>query len=138
MSRSFPLPPPPQTGYKPIMLHPEHEKRLLQHRNNADHTDPWATDFDEAVRKLGRLALRRGQFDPADYLALGDMCAHLSLNEDQLLVLYVGKTLAAYRRVRQQARAYEERNTAEQAIAAYIRWITEVACKVTSMRNIAV
>src|SRR2546421_6814768 len=136
MSKSFPLPPPPQTGYKPIMLHLEHEKRLLQHRNSADLSDPFVLDADEHVRRLGKLALRRGEFDPADYLALGDMCANLSLNEDQLLILYVGKTLAAYRRVRQQARAFEERNTAEQAIAAYIRWIMDIACKASNMRNI--
>src|SRR5215212_7022193 len=116
MSRSLPLPPPPQTGYKPIMLHPEHEKRVLQHRHNADRTDAFATDADENIRHLGKLALRRGDFDPADYLALGDMCARLSLDDEQLRVLYVGKALMAYRRVRQQAPAFEERNTADRAI----------------------
>src|SRR4051794_38723142 len=101
MSRSFP--PPPQTGYKPIMLNPEHEKRILQRHTSAERTDIFASDADDAVRNLGRLALRRGDFDPADYLALGDMCAKLSLDDEQLLILYVGKTMAAYRRVIQQA-----------------------------------
>src|SRR5690349_4855372 len=96
MSNAFP--PAPRTGRQPMMLRPEHEKRLLSLRVAGDRIDPFANDANEYVRVLGKLALRRKQEDPNDSFALGDLCASLSLAEDHLLVMYVGKTLLAYRR----------------------------------------
>src|SRR5215467_8057332 len=113
MDKSFPLI--PQTGRQPITLSEQQEKKLLSRRVAADRTDTFATDANEAVRTLGRLALRRDEPDPNDALALGDLCARLSLNGDQLLILYVGKTLASYRRARHQAKGVKEQQFAERA-----------------------
>src|SRR5688572_8926554 len=97
-----PFPPVPQTGQQPITLSPAQEKKALSQRIAADRTDAFATDANEALRTLGKLALRRPDPDPTDSLALGDICALLSISDAQgqwqLLILYVGKTLLAYRR----------------------------------------
>ena len=65
----------------PLALPPDQEQRLLNRRRKADQTDPFASDPDDEVRRLGRLALRRDVTHPYDYLALGDLCARLSLVE---------------------------------------------------------
>src|SRR5438105_15960207 len=111
MNNSFP--PVPQVGRQPITLTGEQEKKLLSRRARGDRGDPFASDADDAVRKLGKLALRRRDPDPIDSLALGDLCACLSLAGDQLLVWYVGKTLLAYRRAAQQSRTAADRTAAE-------------------------
>src|SRR5215813_11521594 len=108
--------PVPQTGRQPITLTPDFEKRLLSRRVAADRTDPFVTDPNEAVHLLGKLALRRGEHDPTDSFALGDLCAALSLTEENLRVSYVAKTLIAYRRAAQQADNSADKRLAETAI----------------------
>ena len=75
------LPPIPQTGIPPLALSDDQEQKLLNRRRKADHTDPFASDPNDEVRRLGRLALRRDVLHQYDYLALGDLCAQLSLVE---------------------------------------------------------
>ncbi len=89
------IPPIPQTGIEPLALPEDQEQRLLSKRRKADQTDPFASDPDDDMRRIGRLALRRDAMHPYDYLALADRCARLSLVErdQRLLVYYVGKTL---------------------------------------------
>src|SRR4051812_48063451 len=93
----------PQVGRQPITLSPEQKRRALSHHLPVDRTDPFATDANDQIRTLGKLALRRDDADPNDAFALGDLCAVLSFNEDRLLVLYIGKTVLAYNRAGQQA-----------------------------------
>ena len=140
-----PFPPVPQTGRHPITLMPEQEKRLLSRRVTIEHTDPFATDPNAAIRLLGRLALRRDGDDPSDYYALGDLCAAQSLANGRLLITYVGKALMAYRRAGQIARQLartagttDDRQLAEKAVELYIRWVLDVARLAPSTRNIAV
>src|SRR5215467_7359505 len=119
---SMSLPPVPQTGRHPITLSPEYERRALSRRMSADWNDPFASDSNETVRKLGKLALRRDRVDPSDAFALGDLCALLSFADAHLRVLYVGKTLIAYHRAGQQADTIAERRLADEAQNAYIEW----------------
>lgn len=140
----------PQTGRRPITLAAEHEKRLLERRANGDFTDPWATDPNPQVRRLGRLAVRRDVEDPSDYFAVGDLCAGAALNQDRLLIVYIGKAIQAYRRAAQIARVASSQNPSEgtqlardihladEAIAAFVRWVVDVARKAPSARNLAV
>ena len=65
----------PQTGRQPVRLSLDQQKKLLNRRLAADRTDLFATDADEAIRTLGRLALRRENPTPSDLFALGDLCA---------------------------------------------------------------
>jgi len=92
------LPPCPETGRLALIPPPAVLSRLLQRRVSADRTDLFATDADDQIRTLGRLALRRDAPIADDSFALGDLCAQRSLVGDRLLVLYAGKVLAAYRR----------------------------------------
>jgi len=145
-----PFPPPPLTGRQPITLTPEREKRLLARRANGDYTDLFATDPNSHIRQMGRLAIRRDVEDPSDYFAIGDACAILSLSNERLMMLYVGKTIQAYRRAGQIARiavaTAEMENTqiardmalAESAVSAFIRWVMEMARLIPSARNCAV
>src|SRR5260221_11816378 len=121
------FPPVPQTGRQPVSLTSEQEQRLLSRRVAADRSDPFASDPNEFVRDLGKLALRRGVDDTADSFALGDLCALLTLANDLLRVSYAGKALIAYRRAAQQADSGLDRKLAEKAITSYIRWVFQVA-----------
>ncbi len=135
------LPPVPQSGTLPLLLPAEQEQRLLARRRKEDQTDPFATDPDEEIRRLGRLALRRDVPHPHDYLALGDLCARRSLveSEQRLLVYYVGKALYAYRRAAELAEAGSDAARTAQAISArYADWLLEVARAAPTRRNIAV
>ena len=137
------LPPVPQTGIPPLDLPPDQEQRLLSRRRKADQTDPFASDANEEIRRLGRLALRRDVQHPYDYLALGDLCAEQSLIEDErrIRMSYVGKTLYAYRRAADLAARNGhpgERNVAREATEAYVRWLVRVARAAPNRRNIAV
>ncbi|NLF77767.1 MAG: serine/threonine protein kinase, partial [Chloroflexi bacterium] len=135
------LPPVPQIGVNPLALPPDQEQRLLNRRRKADQSDPFASDPDEEVRRLGRLALRRDVMHPYDYLALGDLCARLSLAEHdrRLRVFYVGKVLYAYRQAMELAGSDpDDRELAERAYESFVRWVVRVARAVPSRRNIAV
>lgn len=132
------LPTVPQTNRQPLPLLPDQEQKLLSRRLDADRSDHFASDADETIRKLGRLALRRDDKDPSDYFALGDLCAKLSLNNAQLSVLYVGKTLSAYRLARRYAGHAPDRTLADQTIETFIRWVMDVAQLAPTARNVAV
>src|SRR4051812_44963178 len=115
--------PVPQVGRQPITLSPEQKRRALSQHLPVDRTDPFATDANESIRTLGKLALRREDADPNDSFALGDLCALNSLNDDRLLVLYIGKALLAYNRAGQHAHTNGDRRLSEQAVESYILWI---------------
>src|SRR5258708_27041339 len=132
------FPPVPQTGRQPVSLTSEQEQRLLSRRVAADRNDPFASDPNEFVRDLGKLALRRGVDDAADSFALGDLCALLTLANDLLRVSYAGKALIAYRRAAQQADSGLDRKVAESAIISYVRWVCQVAEQAPIPRNLAV
>ncbi len=135
------LPPIPQTGIAPLALPPDQEQHLLARRRKADQTDPFATDPDDEIRRLGRLALRRDVPHPYDLLALGDLCASCSLVERdrRLLVFYAGKTLYAYRRAAEMAPADSpDRDLAWMAYTAFVSWLLQVARAAPSRKNIAV
>src|SRR5260221_149421 len=130
--------PVPQTGRQPITLTPDYEKRLLSRRMAGDRTDPFVTDPNEAVHILGKLALRRGDDDPNDSFALGDLCERLSLSEEHLRVSYVAKTLMAYRRAAQQADNSADKQLADRAVHDYLRWVIEISQQAATPRNLAV
>ena len=128
----------PQTDREPLPVDDEHARRLLKKRRKKDRLDYFATDPDDDIRRLGRLALRRDDIN--DYFALGDMCARASFTDDQrLLVFYAGKTLIAYQRALKMA-SHEvvDRTTAERAIESYIGWVIDAAKAYPTHRNIAV
>ena len=135
-----PIPPVPQTGISPPTLPPDQERRLLDQRRPTDHTDPFAADPDSVVQRWGKLALRRTEPHPHDYLALGDRCAQLTLApERRLQMYYVGKTLLAYRRAEELANGHlDEPELARRAYSDYVRWVLRVARIAPSRRNIAV
>ncbi len=141
MTTNNELPPVPQTGIDPLQLPADQEQRLLGRRRKADHVDPFASDPDEDIRRLGRLALRRDVPHAHDYLALGDLCAAKSLliEQGRLLIFYVGKTIYAYRRAEELAG--DESADGELARAAfehYVRWLVRLTRVAPSRRNIAV
>src|SRR5262249_24620202 len=132
------LPPVPQTGRIPITLLPEQERKLLRSTVKADRTDPFATDANDEVRHLGKLALRRDEPDPTDSFALGDLCARLSLSEDHaLLILYIGKALLAYRRAGMQSTREVDHQAADQACERFILWVIQAAQTYPTQRNSA-
>ncbi len=134
------FPPIPQTGIDPLALPEDQEARLLAKRRKADQTDPFASDPDDEIRRIGRLALRRDMPHPYDYLALGDHCARLSLVERdrRLLVFYVGKTLYAFRRASELAGPDSpDRALAQAAVEAYVEWLIQFTRVEPSRRNIA-
>ncbi|MEW6580873.1 MAG: tetratricopeptide repeat protein, partial [Chloroflexota bacterium] len=135
------LPPVPQTGVPPLALPPDQEQRLLARRRKDDQADPFASDPDDEIRRLGRLALRRDVPHAHDYLALGDLCARRSLveGEGRLLVFYAGKALYAYRHAAELvAPGSSERDLAHLAYDAYVGWLLQVARAAPTRRNIAV
>ncbi len=135
------LPLVPQTGLAPLALPPDQEQHLLARRRKADQTDPFATDPDDEIRRLGRLALRRDVPHPYDFLALGDLCARRTLveRERRLLVFYAGKVLYAYRRAAEMALPdSHDRDLAWTAYAVFVNWLLQVARAAPSRKNIAV
>ncbi|MCC7207148.1 MAG: tetratricopeptide repeat protein [Anaerolineae bacterium] len=138
------LPPVPQTGRQPPDLTAEAERRLLARRALADETDPFANDADPMVRRLGRLALRRDVQEPADYLALGDLCARLALAGDELRIEYVVRCLLGYSRAIEMLSgdALHRWPTADLAVAlhartAFITWVMAVARGHPTAHNVA-
>src|SRR5262249_3314593 len=118
---------------------PEHQKKLLARAVKADRADPFASDSNESVRNLGKLALRREEPDPTDSFALGDLCASLSLSPDNvLLITYAGKALLAYRRAQAQSTREVDQKAADEACQRYIIWVMEVAQALPMARNLAV
>lgn len=135
------LPSVPQSGVTPLSLAADRERKLLARRRKADRTDPFASDPNDKVRRLGKLALRRDDPQPVDYLALGDLCAELSLVRDEarLLVFYAGKVLYAYRQAVELAGKNTELVTlAQDAIENYVHWLIQVTRMAPSRRNIGV
>ena len=135
------LPPLPQANVSPLALPDDQEQRLLNRRRKADQTDPFASDPDDEIRRLGKLALRRDILHPYDYLALGDLCARRSLvgQDRRLLIYYAGKALVAYRR----ARDLSDDNGAAAELASsafenYVRWLVHMTRAIPTRRNIGV
>lgn len=127
----------PQAGRRPSALTPDQERALLRKRRKLDKSDPFATDPDEDISKLGRLALRRKEID--DLFALGDLCAVQSFADDQrLLVVYVNKALIAYRRAAEVASNSVDRKLAERALSQYIKWVVNISQQYPTRRNLAV
>ncbi len=129
---------PPQSRRILPTLTEAERRALLRRRHSADTLDPFASDPDPDIRLIGQLALR--QPDQVDYaFVLGDLCAQRSwLNNQRLLILYVGKTLIAYRRAEQKASTEFDRVQAQQAADAYARWVLEAAQAYPTQRNLAV
>ena len=124
----------------PLELPEDQERRLLNRRRKADVIDPFASDPNEEVRRLGKLALRRDVMHPHDYLALSDLCARLSLSDvdQRLRVYYIGKTLYAFRRALDLAAPDSpDFELAQVALAAFVRWLVQVARAAYTRRNIA-
>ena len=70
----------PQSGRHLVELMPDESRAILRKRHKADRFDYFATDPDQEVRTLGRLALRRNNVN--DLFALGDLCGQRSLTDD--------------------------------------------------------
>ena len=81
----------PQSKRKPIDLPPDEIRTTLRKRHKADRFDYFATDPDQEIRQLGRLALRRKDIN--DLFALGDLCARRTLTDDGRLLLTAGFSL---------------------------------------------
>jgi hypothetical protein len=127
----------PQTGRQPASLSPAQIRDALRHAHALDQRDPFASDPNNDVRTLGRLALRRD--DVNDLFALGDLCARLSLTEDnRLLVFYAGKTLIAYRKAQEEATSNLDRDRARHAVDDYLAWLVFMAKTYPARRNVAV
>ena len=127
----------PQSRRKPIDLQPDEIRNILRKRHKADRFDYFATDPDQVIRELGRLALRRNDIN--DFFALGDLCAERTRTDDgRLLVFYAGKTLVAYNRALQAAINDIDRNLARHLLNAFCEWVLDHARKNPTTRNIAV
>lgn len=88
--------------------------------------DPFANDSDEAVRTLGRVALRRTPRAADDYFALGDMCAHLTLSADDTLnASYAEKALQAFQRAGESSPGDDA--LARRTILAFVFWVGSIA-----------
>ena len=106
----------PQTGREPISLSPAQMRDALRKAHPLDQRDPFATDPNSDVRTLGTAgtapqrcerSVRAGRFVRA---ALAD--AKTDKDAGRLLVFYVGKTLIAYRRAREEAASSVDRTQA--------------------------
>lgn len=128
----------PQTGRHPLPMYDEEAHALLKKKHRDDNFDPFATDPNPEVRRLGRLCLRRP--NPNDYFALADMCARLTFtsNENRLLIFYAGKTLMALRRADQASRTLEDHELVRSVTEAFVQWVMELAQHYPSRRNLAV
>jgi tetratricopeptide (TPR) repeat protein/tRNA A-37 threonylcarbamoyl transferase component Bud32 len=133
-----PFPPVPQTGRVPMTISAEHERRLLSRPVESERTDLYATDSNPEIRNFGRIVLRRDSPDANDFFHLGDLCARKTLSSENLLILYVGKTINAYRRAGQVTSLPAERHASELAIVTFIQWVILVASELPTARNIAV
>ncbi|MBC7814852.1 MAG: hypothetical protein H7175_27085, partial [Burkholderiales bacterium] len=126
----------PQTGREPLPLSETEEQKALRKRHREDSVDPFASDPNAEIRTLGKLALRRNDIN--DLFALGDLCARRSLNNERLLVFYVGKALLAYRKAAQAATHDIDRSLARRIINDYVSWVIHTASEGPTRRNLAV
>jgi tetratricopeptide (TPR) repeat protein len=100
------LPPAPQTGRAGQVTDTDDEAGLWSQilsvfRDISGSFDPFANDGDPAVRALGRAARQRHQPRSDDYFNLGDLCAHLTLQD--------------------------ERRAARIALVTFAQWVVDVA-----------
>lgn len=129
--------PPPQSGRTPVTLSSDARRAMLRRPHPLDVRDLFATDPDDEVRELGRLAVRRA--DVNDSFALGDLCTRLALGDgDKLRVFYVGKALIAYRRAGANAPNDVDRALAWRARERFIDWVVQIARATPTPRNLAV
>lgn len=127
----------PQSGRRPVELMPDEVRAILRKRHKADQFDYFASDPDQDIRVLGRLALRRS--DVNDLFALGDLCAQRATADgSRLRVFYVGKTLVAWQRALQTATQPSDRELARNLLHDFSEWVVEVARANSTPRNIAV
>ncbi len=128
---------PPQSERQLVHLLPDEQRQILRKRHKADQFDDFATDPDQSIRLLGRLALRRNDIN--DFFVLGDRCAEQALNEDDTLqIFYVGKALTAYQRAYQDASNDIDRAQARRLIEEFMAWVVTCAREAPTARNIAV
>lgn len=125
------LPRPPQTGSRP---HPPSypidqsglwSQLLAVFRDIGGSFDPFANDAHPHVRALGRIARQRRPSQVDDYLAIGDLCAQLTLQNQQLNGAYAAKTIAAY--IRGAELGPSRIHSVRQALVAFALWIADVA-----------
>ena len=124
------LPPAPQTGRAGQVTDTDDEAGLWSQilsvfRDISGSFDPFANDGDPAVRALGRAARQRHQPRSDDYFNLGDLCAHLTLQDAHLSKTYIAKTIAAYTRAGQIDQ--DERRAARIALVTFAQWVVDVA-----------
>jgi hypothetical protein len=112
--------------------------KLLARAHPEDATDLFALDADPAIRRLGRLALRRESPQAADYFALGDLCAQHAAEGERLNVFYVMKALQAYKRAARIAHSEQERALARLAQTNFATWAVNMAHDTPSANNISV
>ncbi|HEX2620165.1 MAG TPA: hypothetical protein VHL11_08465, partial [Phototrophicaceae bacterium] len=116
----------PQTKRQPFPLDDDEIRELLRRRHRQDNLDPFATDPDRDISRLGKIALRRNDIN--DMFALGDLCTQSALTEDgRLLIFYAGKAQMAYRRASQSALSDEDRQQARHIMEEFIAWVIDCA-----------
>jgi tetratricopeptide (TPR) repeat protein/tRNA A-37 threonylcarbamoyl transferase component Bud32 len=128
----------PQVSVQPVRLSAADEQLLLARAHPEDVTDLFALDADPAIRRLGRLALRRESPQAADYFALGDLCAQHAAEGERLNVFYAMKALQAYKRAARTARSEHERALARLAQTNFATWAVNMAHDTPSANNISV
>ncbi|HLA42949.1 MAG TPA: serine/threonine-protein kinase, partial [Aggregatilineales bacterium] len=127
------IPPVPQTGRLRLSLSAIEEDNLLQNSVKNEQFDIFVSDPDPEISHIGRLALRREEIYPGDYLELADRCAQLSLDHDRLDIAYVQKTLEGYTRA-----GLVNETMLDDCRFAYLDWLMEVAQLLPGRNNIAV
>lgn len=135
------LPPVPQTGRRPHALPANATDEMLRRRHARDYKDLFATDSDPEIRRLGRLALRRGggQARVDDLFAIGDLCAHRALDDEgRLRISYVGKALLAWQRAGAHATHDIDRMASARIIDQFVRWLWQAASEYPGLRNLSV
>ncbi|RMF50790.1 MAG: serine/threonine-protein kinase [Chloroflexota bacterium] len=130
--------PVPQVGLPPVPRSTSATQRLLAEPHPQDSCDPFATDSDAEISRLGRLALRQTPPSARDYFALGDLCAKRALAGERLSPAYVAKALQAYKRAADLAQVDSERAWARLAQANLATWAVNVAHNTPSLNNIEV
>ena len=125
------LPPAPQSGRAPGATDPDDDQSglwsqiMAVFRDIGGSFDAFANDANPEVRALGRAARQRRPSSSDDYFALGDLCAHLTLHNNQLNEAYLAKTLAAYTQAAEIDRA--ERRPARVALQTFAQWVVDIA-----------
>ena len=125
------LPPAPQSGRTPGATDPDDDQTglwsqiMAVFRDIGGSFDAFANDAHPEVRALGRAARQRRPPSSDDYFALGDLCARLTLNKNQLNEAYLAKTLAAYTQAAEIDRA--ERRPARVALQTFAQWVVDTA-----------